>query len=212
MMHYTILDSHRLSLLSKLSFLKSDFYLAGGTGLALHVGHRESIDFDFFTVDEFDTEKLFKSLEDVFGLSTLTKIQEEKNTLTVIDSFGVKISFFSYPYPLIEDCVNEQDLKIASVIDIGAMKLNAITSRATNKDYVDLYYILKSISLSTLIEATEKKFPNINIELVLKSLVYFDDIILEPLIFKTGFELDFDDVKTFLIQETKKMLAEGKYI
>src|SRR3989344_955285 len=103
-MFYDILDKKRIEILSFFNLFKDRFYLAGGTGLALQIGHRDSIDFDFF-----------------------------------------KLSFFRYPYILIKDCLDEENLRIASIEDIACMKLSAIVSRAVEKDFVDLYFIIKKI-------------------------------------------------------------------
>ena len=78
------------------------------------------------------------------------------------------------------------------------MKLSAITGRASNKDYIDLYYVLQDIDLADLLEQTSKKFPDIDRNLILKSLVYFDDIEIEPIMFKNDKEIGFEKIKDFL--------------
>jgi predicted nucleotidyltransferase component of viral defense system len=197
-MYYDILDKKRLDILPLLKNFKADFYLAGGTALALQLGHRDSVDFDFFNPNDFDTFKLFKKIKEVFVGKNIIKIQEEKNTLTVLIDSDIKISFFAYKYELIEKIIKEESLNLASIPDIAAMKLTAIISRATNKDYIDLYYVLHEISLNELLEAAKKKYPEIDINLFLKGLVYFDDIEMEPIIFKHNKEIDFDKVKEYL--------------
>ena len=77
-MFYDILDEKRIKILPKLKFLKEEFYLAGGTALALQIGHRDSIDFDFFKQEKLDTEKLFYKIKNVFKEHKILKIQEEK--------------------------------------------------------------------------------------------------------------------------------------
>ena len=96
-MFYDILDTQRKNILPKLSQLKKEFYLGGGTALALQLGHRDSIDFDFFTSESFDTNVLFNFLADIFSEQKIQKTQEEKNTLTIILDEYVKLSFFTYP-------------------------------------------------------------------------------------------------------------------
>ena len=136
-MNYAILDEKRKAIVPLLVRLKNDFYLAGGTGLALQLGHRRSVDFDFFTRHDIDTAKLFVNLKEIFeGGHVLTKIQEERNTLSVLVDGEIKLSFFTYPYPLVEKLFKNGRLAVASIPDIGCMKLNAIISRATTKDYV----------------------------------------------------------------------------
>lgn len=204
-MYYDILDKKRLDVLPLLKELKEDFYLAGGTALALQIGHRDSVDFDFFSQENIDTEKLFSRLKEIFSNQEIIKIQEEKNTLTVLVDKDIKISFFSYDYKLFKEKHDEENIFLASIEDIACMKLSAILSRATNKDYIDLYYILKNYSLKELLFLAKKKFPDIDTNLILKSLVYFEDVLVEPIIFKHNKEIEFEEVKEFLIKEVKAL-------
>lgn len=183
--------------------LKADFYLAGGTALALQIGHRDSIDFDFFSFNDFDPQELFMRLEEIFKEHKIIKVQEERNTLTVFIDDEIKISFFGFAYKLIMPKQDEEYLCLASIEDIACMKLSAILSRATNKDYIDLYFIIKKIKLAHLIELAQKKLPAIDSNLILKSLVYFEDVSIEPINFKHGHEVEFDEVKKELIRVVK---------
>jgi hypothetical protein len=204
-MFYDILDKDRINVLPLLASLKDDFYLAGGTGLALQLGHRDSYDFDFFSEKNVDTEKLFLRIKEIFFGYNLVKTQEEENTLSVTINSNIKLSFFTFPYKLIEKLIEEPYLNVASIVDIACMKVSAITGRGTNKDYIDLYYILQKISLSELLKATNKKFPELDISLILKSLVYFDDVIEEPIRFKHDKEISMQEVKRFLEESVKKL-------
>lgn len=91
--------------------------------------------------------------------------------------------------------------------DIGCMKLSAITNRSLEKDYVDLFFILKRIPLAQLLELSTRKHPTIDQAIILKSLVYFDDVLREPILFKEGHEVSFEDVQTFLRQMVEKYFA-----
>lgn len=206
-MFYNILDKKRVDILPSLKNFKGDFYLAGGTALALQIGHRSSIDFDFFSPRDINTKKLYKNIEKLFKGCHVLKTHEEKNTLYVFIN-GVKLSFISYKYKLNKNLLNEKFIKIASVEDIGCMKLSAITSRASNKDYIDLFFILKMISLPELLKLAQKSMPQLDMNLILKSLVYFDDIEKEPINFKNNNEVNFKEVKTFLINEAKRYNAQ----
>ena len=203
-MFYNILDKKRLAILPLLKNFKKDFYLAGGTGLALQLGHRDSIDFDFFSKNNINTQELFLKIKDVFKNHKILKTQEEKNTLTVFIDENIKLSFFTYNYKLIEKLINEPNLRIASILDIACMKLSAIVSRATNKDYIDLYFIIKKIPLKLILNKLNKKLPELDINLVLKSLVYFEDINKEPIKFKNNSNLNFNIVKDFFKKEIYK--------
>jgi predicted nucleotidyltransferase component of viral defense system len=205
-MFYDILDSKRKSILPLLAAFKSDFYLAGGTALALQIGHRDSMDFDFFSQEHFDTAALYEKVLDVFSEHSVSKIQEEKDTLTVLIDDDVRISFFQYRYTLVEKCIDEPSLRIASIKDIGCMKLSAIVSRATEKDYIDLYYIMQAISLADLLAATSDKMPDLEHMLILKSMLYFEDIPAENLRWKHNKEITFSKIKKVLSAEVKKIL------
>ena len=197
-MFYNILDKKRKNILPLFKSFKKDFYLAGGTALALQIGHRDSIDFHFFTQKTINTTNLFKKLKEIFKNHTLLKIQEDKNTLSVIIDESIKLSFFTYKTKLINQLIEEDHINLASIEDIACMKLVAITSRATNKDYIDIYFILQKLPLSILLEQTKIKLPEIDTNLILKSLVFFNDIKEEPIIFKNNQKIDFEKIKSFI--------------
>lgn len=195
----SILDEKRLAILPKLRFAREQgFYLAGGTALALQIGHRDSIDFDFFCPTSFDTEELFTIIQVHFTPGTLVQVQNEKNTLEIIIDGAIRLSFMSYQYPLIVPLVETEFFDIAAIADIGCMKLSAITSRTAYKDYVDLYFILQSVSLVALIDSLKTKLPSLEPMLALKSLVYFDDIVHEEIIYKTE-PISFGEIKIRLL-------------
>lgn len=198
-LHYSILDEKRLAILPKLKFAKErGFYLAGGTALALQIGHRDSIDFDFFCSTSFATEELFSIIQDHFPGQSLVQIQNEENTLEIIIDETIRLSFMSYRYPLIAPLIVAEFFDVAALIDIGCMKLSAITSRTAYKDYVDLYFILQSVSLIALIDSLKTKLPTLEPMLALKSLVYFDDIVQEEILYKTE-PLSFGEIKMRIV-------------
>lgn len=195
----SILDKKRVAILPKLRFAREHgFYLAGGTALALQIGHRDSIDFDFFCPTSFDTDVLFNIIQEYFTAETLVQVQNEKNTLEIIIDGTIRLSFMSYQYPLIAPLVETDFFDMAALADIGCMKLSAITSRTAYKDYVDLYFILQSISLVALIDSLKTKLPSLEPMLALKSLIYFDDIVQEEIIYKTE-PISFGEIKIRLL-------------
>lgn len=201
MIYYDILDEQRRALLPSFSMLKErGFYLAGGTGLALLLGHRDSIDFDFFRKEPFDAGRMLIELRAGFAGRSLIVTVEDKDTLGIIIDDSIRLSLFAYPYALVGPLVPCDHFDIASLEDIGAMKLSAIASRATLKDYIDMYFILQHISLDILIEKTKRKMPMLDPAILLKSLVYFDDVRTEPLVFKRGNTVQFEDVQKKLIE------------
>ncbi len=195
-----------LNILSKMSEI-NDFYLAGGTGLALQIGHRKSIDFDFFSkrnkLFSEDREKIKNYLRKYGKIKLL---QDKNNTLDIFFD-SVKISFFYYPYSLVKSLKTAKKIKISSVEDISLMKLSAISTRGNKKDFIDLYFVCKYIPLVKLFKLAKKKFPDVyDFSVVaLKSLVYFFDAEQEkmPVMLKA---VNWSKVKNFFIKETKKIL------
>jgi len=179
-----ILSESRRKILSSFVSWKNDFYLAGGTGLALQIGHRDSSDFDFFSNHPFDSNKMIGQLSKLFGGKSFTVTQVEKNTLSILLDSEIKLSFITYDYLLLEPLILTEYINIASIPDIACMKLSAIMQRCALKDYVDLYEIMKKYSLEQLLSYAKKKYPMIDSTVILKSLSYLEDIIDEPLIYK----------------------------
>jgi len=170
-----ILDKNQQNILPRLAFLKKyGFYLAGGTSLSIQIGHRSSVDFDFFSLKHFNSDTLFIDLEQEFG-NHIKKISEEKDTLFV-KILDVDVSFFWYKYETIDNFVQFEGISLASIKDIVAMKLLAITGRPAIRDYIDVFYLLKFFSLAEMFSFADKKYPNFNDYLALRALTYFDDI------------------------------------
>ncbi|MBK8338909.1 MAG: nucleotidyl transferase AbiEii/AbiGii toxin family protein [Flavobacteriales bacterium] len=204
-MFWSILDEQRRSALPRLAFCRAQgFYLAGGTALALQIGHRDSIDFDFFSEREFDTARLFELLVSAFLGIPLVKVQDERHILTVVAASRIKLSFMRYPYPLLRPLVRSEHFDLADIADIGCMKLSAITGRGTMKDYIDLYFILQRFTLNELLALCAVKLPQLDRALILKALVYFEDLDQEPIRYVKEHELPFDEVKKFLRAKASK--------
>lgn len=198
-MFWSILDEQRRSALPQLSFCRGEgFYLPGGTALALQIGHRDSVDFDFFSEQVFDTERLFDLLGASFQGVPLVKVQDERNTLTIVADRSIKLSFMRYPYPLLRPLMPSEFFDLADIADIGCMKFSAITGRGTMKDYVDLHFILKRIPLKELLTLCAVKLPQLDRALILKALVYFDDLDQEPIRYLDGQSVPFEEVKKSL--------------
>lgn len=158
----------------------TDFYLAGGTALALRLGHRESDDLDFFSSQLQEVEGLQGRLRDFLPELVVTSLAPR----TLYGSVGgVQVSFFGYRYPVLalpEELAPEL-LPIAGFADIAAMKLAAIASRGSRKDFVDLWFILQQgISLEQSLEWFRQKYEMSDIGHVVRALVYFDDADEEP--------------------------------
>ncbi len=205
-LHLDILDASRQAVLPLLRPLKERFYLAGGTALALQIGHRDSVDFDFFTSDQFDPEQLNQELKNLLVNHDLLITQAEPSTLSLTVDGSIHLSFLSYSYALMEPTIDTTDMRLASVTDIGCMKLSAIISRSTLKDYVDLYMILHDMTLTELLAAVARKFPNLDANVVLKALVYFDDIRDDPIAFQPGFTVDRPTLENFIQDRVREVV------
>ena len=182
--------------------LRDFVYLAGGTGLALQIEHRKSYDLDFFTEREFNTGEIIDFLKDNFD--TQLEMSDKKTIKAQID--GIRFSLFYYDYPLLSGFKKFNGINLASIEDISAMKLVAITNRGAKRDFVDLYFISKMEGLKKLLGYYEKKYKKIkpNIYNVLKALVYFDDAGNEPMprmIKKVGWQ----EVKEYFRTEVKRI-------
>lgn len=192
-----------LESLDKTEIIK-DFYLAGGTALALQLGHRKSIDLDLFSKKDFSTEKLKVILSQIGKLKVYS---EEKRTLNASIN-GVKISFLGYKYKMLFPLVEYgENLKLASVQDIACMKIDAISSRGSKKDFIDLYFLLKKYSLKEILAFFDKKYKDIEYSQlhILKSLIYFQDAEQDPmpLMLKSA---DWDEVKKKLRKKVKEFV------
>lgn len=165
---------HLLSHLAPLPAL-SGFFLAGGTSLALRFGHRLSVDLDFFTTDPFDPEELFKGL----GLPDAMVVGRTVGSLT-LDASGTKLDFLRHAYPLIREPETHGEVRLLSVPDVAAMKLNAIANRGSKKDFFDLCELMKGHPLSEMLDFFEAKYLNADRFIVLRSLAWFEDAEMEP--------------------------------
>lgn len=152
------------------------FYLVGGTSLALRFGHRISLDIDLFTEKPFNADALRSALTEHFKLVESTVAE---NTLTGSIN-GIKVDFIAHIYPLLGEIEVIEGIRILSVEDIAAMKLNAIANRGSKKDFYDIFELLQHFNLSKLLGFFEKKYPESSVWNVEKSLSFFEDAELEP--------------------------------
>lgn len=200
-----ILDKKRIGLLKKLGFIeKYGFYLAGGTALALRIGHRDSLDFDFYTEKKFDSQKLREEFDKRFE-----KVQEiyiAEGTLG-LEVDGIGVSFFKYPYPLIRPLEKMESIYLASKEDIAAMKIIAISQRGKRRDFIDIYFLLTEFGLKKIIEFIKEKYPMFNIYVGLQGLVYFKDADEDPEKgrFRLLKQVQWEGMKDYILKETNKI-------
>ena len=153
-----------------------DFYLVGGTALALHYGHRLSVDIDLFTDQSFDSIQVGAYLTAELGL---TESSIEKNTVLGRVE-GIKLDCIAHPYPMVVGVQQFDHVRLLAVEDIAAMKLNAIANRGTKKDFWDLYELSQHFDREQILSFYEKKYPHGSRWSVEKSLSYFVDADGDP--------------------------------
>ncbi|HAL61471.1 MAG TPA: hypothetical protein DCP08_03580 [Chloroflexi bacterium] len=180
--------------------LAEQFYLAGGTGLALLLGHRISADLDLFsrenTLSSSERRELLRALAEFWPGDAL-KVALEKDGTLIIALQGVTTSLFHYQYPLVSPTMSlAGNLSLASLEDIGLMKVAAIIGRGTKRDFVDLFFVTKEVPLERLLELGATKFPQArDLPLqALKAMAYFADADRDPAL-RTLVEVDWEEVK-----------------
>ncbi len=191
-----------LALLKQAGILEN-FYLAGGTGLALQLNHRSSFDLDFFTKKDIDTKILIQKIK-ILGKFSIEK--ESENTLIGVFE-GVRVTFLKYDFPLLFPLKKHLGIKVADGRDIGCMKISAISSRGAKKDFIDLYFICqKMLPLKRLLKLFERKYKSVNYNMVhiLKSLSYFEDAEKDPMP-KMIIIVSWKEIKNFFQKEIKEI-------
>ena len=156
-MHLEALNSEARKIFYELKNFP-DFYLVGGTALALQIGHRVSLDFDLFS-DKKIPKNLIAKIKNAIPKSKIEILVNRSDDLTLLLN-QVKITFFTYPFPVILKFVNFKGVRILSIKEIAAAKAYALGQRATYKDYIDLYFILRErhCSLEQVIKLAQKKY------------------------------------------------------
>ncbi|MFA5775507.1 MAG: nucleotidyl transferase AbiEii/AbiGii toxin family protein [Ilumatobacteraceae bacterium] len=199
-MHSEILSEEQRRITPLLKTLSPSFGLVGGTAIALHLGHRRSIDFDLFSQTDFDNVAM-KALVEKHGPVTRELVNKEGEFTFVMD--GVKITLFHYPFAIDFYEHFNGTINVADLLTLAAMKAYALGRRAKWKDYVDLYFIIKQQHpLHDIVEKTRQIFGSgFNEKLLRSQLSYFDDMDhSEKLIFMPGFEVDDNTIKKTLVE------------
>ena len=208
-MHEEALPEASSDVLAALTAVGGDelcgWVLAGGTGLALQLGHRVSEDFDFFRTSGMDTPSLFDRLKETGACEAL---QYGERTLSVLLS-GVRLSFFQIDAPFLFPTAPFRFFAVADRRDIALMKLLAVNNRGSRKDFVDLYGILQTggATLSDYLEMLPRKYGKggLNPNQVVMSLTYFDDAEAEPLP-RMLTPFDWDRCKEFFVRQARALV------
>ena len=174
-MHDEVLNADQLKLLPLMAQFRREYYLVGGTAIALHIGHRRSVDFDMFKMSAINHKRnLDKIVAAGFDHQVTRRVEEQMNLLVN----GVKVTFFQYPFPVVPENGFENVFRLPSLISLAAMKAYALGRRSKWKDYVDLYFLLtRHFSLAEISSKATEIFGELFSEKLFRAqLSYFDDI------------------------------------
>jgi len=175
--------------------------------LALQLGHRTSVDFDFYSPKSFRKGAILKLIKKNISKIKLKVLRDFDDTFEVILENEVNVSFFYYDYPMLEKFIPRSGLRIASVPDIAAMKIIAIAQRGKRRDFIDIYYLLKIYPLKKILGFTQKKFKEFDIYNGLRGLVYFDEAEDDLEINRIKIfdhKLNWEEVKEEILKEVKE--------
>lgn len=181
------------------------FYLAGGTALSLQIGHRISVDFDFFCKNDISKD-LLQKVKSAFKGKDIYILINNSDELTLIVN-NVKVTFLKYPFNVLFDFVLYKGVKFLTPKEISATKAYTIGRRGFYKDYIDLYFAIsqKHISLNQIIKMAEKKYGNdFNVRLFLEQLVYFKDVEYTDIIFLDK-RIEKEELERFFVSEVKRI-------
>ncbi len=217
--YLTALNKEQIEIFNKLAWTKRfDLYLAGGTALTFYLNHRTSADFDFYSSK---IENITRYFIDVFKKESYSvTINMDTPETTDLMVGNIHISCFYYPYKLIRQLSSFHNIYLASVEDIAAMKIIAIVQRGKFRDFIDIYFLMRTFGLEKIIEWTKEKYPEYSVSLILKALVYFEDAGEEISSNGRGLKifdstLTWTKIKKFIIKETlkfhKNYLNSGKF-
>jgi len=192
-----IISSDQLQLIPLVKSFLESFYLVGGTAIALHLGHRRSIDFDLFTDKTFDPTKLRTKISKNNKIDHV--FSQGEGELTVLIN-NVKITFYYYPFVIGQKILFDDVIRLPDLITLGAIKACALGRRAKWKDYVDLYFIFQKHTFQELINKTNGIFKSeFNEKLFRTQLGYFEDIdYSEAINYMEGYEKNDNEIKKYL--------------
>ena len=199
-MHPEILTAEQRKLLPLVAVFKKDFGLVGGTAIALHIGHRESIDFDLFSHKKFGNLSLQRKVEKVRKIDEILVNKESEFTFLI---GSVKFTFFQYPFDIDYSEKFGSVARLPTLMVLAAMKAYAMGQRNKWKDYVDMYFILKDHYVVEEISVHAQKLfgDHFNERMFRNQLSYFDDInYSERVTYREGFEVPDEEVKRALIE------------
>ncbi len=178
------------------------FYLVGGTSLALQLGHRVSVDLDLFTAEPFDKSEILEFLKASFDDVIL---ESEGTSMLITNINQIKVDFVKMGYPILFPALEIEKVRMLDIRDIAPMKLKAIAQRGSKKDFYDIYFLLDLLSLKEMLRLFSEKFKQQEIFHIIKSLTYFEDAELyaDPRVFDSS--VTWDTVKNKIFEEVQHL-------
>ncbi|WP_316847658.1 nucleotidyl transferase AbiEii/AbiGii toxin family protein [Pedobacter psychrodurus] len=175
----------------------NSFYLVGGTALSLRIGHRQSIDIDLFNSSDFDGDNLAAHLRNNYDAD----VKRHKSNYTSGSIGEVDFDFISHKYPSIKPIETIDGIRMMSNEDISAMKINAIVNSGQRiKDFIDIHYLLKEMSLDKILNYYSQKYPNVDHKTAKSSLLYHQDIDFNVPVMLTDGKLKWQEVKQGILK------------
>lgn len=201
MLHTETVEPSTLDLLRRLQRLPdlTSTRLVGGTALALHLGHRKSVDLDMFGT--FDPIVSYRKLLADAGHSVEGV---ENGTVQSLRVNNVKVDLVNYPYPWLDDAIEEGNIRLAGLRDIAAMKLSAVANRGRKKDFIDVARLLDVFSLDQMLSLYKEKFSVSELSFPLRGLMYFDDAEEDPMPEMFDSNFTWENVKKTVVAATRK--------
>ncbi len=203
MLHYQAIEPATLELLKTL-FHKpyiDKFCLVGGTALALHLGHRISVDIDLFSLEDFNSEELLSNLSNDF--KSIDPLVKSQNSLLVYLN-NIRSDFIKFGYPFL-DIIVKDNIRLLALEDIAPMKLDAITGRGKKKDFFDIFYLLQHFTLPAMLDLYHQKYQHSTIFHVIKSLTWFEDAETDPAPLVLDKNITWDIVKNKISESVNKL-------
>lgn len=204
MLHYTTVRPATLGLLKSLMAREylNDFVLVGGTNLALQLGHRYSVDLDFFTNNTFNAEQLESMLREDY---TLNDPQVMTGNTLIVEAENVKLDFIRFKYVFSFPFIREDGIVLLDIRDVAPMKIDAITARGKKKDFYDLFFLLQNFGLEEMMTWYDQMFHKVTVFHVWKSLTYFEDAEkdIDPVVFDKS--VTWSRVKDAIRTEIRKL-------
>jgi hypothetical protein len=206
-MHTEIFNKNQVELLPLVKQFKKEFYLVGGTAIAMHIGHRRSIDFDLFKLSTLKPKSIIQTISDFdFPYIVTRRVTEQLN----VNIHDVKFTFFQYPFKVSANEKLEDILRLPNLIDLAAMKAYALGRRTKWKDYVDIYFILKDhFTVKQISDRTTELFGQLFSEKLFRAqLSYFGDIDYTEAVEYLVPPVPEDEIKSFLIDKATDIFGE----